>query len=83
MNTSAVFRIISSVAGRLARIAAGLALIGAGLGRVRGIGGWILAIIGLVPLAAGTFDWCVLAPLFGLPFEGPRLRLTLESEQRA
>jgi hypothetical protein len=83
MNTSAFFRFISSDAGRLVRIAAGLALIGARLGRVRGIGGWIMSIIGLVPLAAGTLDWCVLGPLSGLPFEGPRLRLAIESEPHA
>jgi hypothetical protein len=35
-------------------------------------------VIGLVPLAAGVFDRCVFAPLFGLPFAGPRLRQTLE-----
>jgi hypothetical protein len=44
---------------------------------VGGVGGWILAIVGLVPLAAGLFDWCVFAPLFGLPFVGPRLRQAL------
>ena len=36
------------------------------------------AVIGLVPLAAGVFDWCFFAPLFRLPFAGPRLRQTLE-----
>jgi hypothetical protein len=31
-------------------------------------------LIGLVPLAAGIFDFCVLAPLFGAPFKGPEIR---------
>lgn len=80
---TAFFRFIASPAGRALRILAGLVLIAIGLGWVQGIGGWILAIIGLVPLAAGAFDRCVFAPLFGLPFAGRRLRRALEGEQHA
>ena len=72
------FGFISSPAGRVVRIVAGLALILVGLLVLEGIGGWILAIVGLVPLLAGLFDWCVFAPLFGLPFVGPRLREALQ-----
>jgi hypothetical protein len=79
---NAFFRFIASLAGRLIRIIAGLALVAIGLLLVQGIAGWILAIVGLVPLLAGIFDRCVFAPLFGLPFDGPRLRSTLsDSEQ--
>jgi hypothetical protein len=60
------------------RIIAGLALILIGLLAVGHIWGWILAIVGLVPLLAGLFDRCVFAPLFGLPFVGPRLRRALQ-----
>ena len=67
------FKFIASPVGRIVRIVAGLALILIGLLVLEGIGGWILAIVGLVPLVAGLFDWCVFAPLFGLPFVGPRL----------
>ena len=74
----AVFRFLASSAGRLVRAVAGLALIVVGLAVVGGVGGWILAIVGLVPLAAGVFDRCVFAPLFGLPFVGPSLRQKLE-----
>jgi hypothetical protein len=74
----AVFRFLASSAGRVVRAVAGLALIVVGLAVVGGIVGWILALVGLVPLAAGVFDRCVFAPLFGLPFAGPRLRQTLE-----
>ena len=51
--------------GRLARGAAGAAMvaIGAGLGGAW----WALAAVGLVPLAAGLGDVCLLAPLFGAP----------------
>lgn len=72
------FKFISSPTGRIVRIVAGLALILVGLLVIKGLGGWILAIVGLVPLAAGLFDRCVFAPLFGLPFVGPRLRQALQ-----
>jgi Protein of unknown function (DUF2892) len=39
-----------------------------------GAAGWLLAIIGFVPLLAGAFDVCVLAPLFHQPFNGSDLR---------
>lgn len=75
---NAFFRFLASPTGRVTRIIAGLALILIGLLVLKGIGGWILAIVGLVPLAAGLFDRCVFAPLFGLPFVGPRLREALQ-----
>jgi hypothetical protein len=74
----AFFRFIASPSGRVVRILAGLVLIAIGLGWIHGIGGWILAIVGLVPLGAGVFDRCVFAPLFGLPFVGSRLRRAVE-----
>jgi hypothetical protein len=74
----AIFRFLASSAGRLVRAVAGLILIVVGIAVVGGTVGWILAVVGLVPLAAGVFDRCVFAPLFGLPFAGPSLRQTLE-----
>jgi hypothetical protein len=74
----AIFRFLASSAGRMVRAVAGLALIVLGLAVVGGVAGWILAIVGLVPLLAGVLDRCVFAPLFGLPFAGPRLRETLK-----
>ena len=76
---NAFFRFVASPTGRVIRIVAGLALILIGLLALEGLAGWILAIVGLVPLAAGVFDWCVFAPLFGLPFVGPRLRQALQN----
>jgi hypothetical protein len=61
-------RFMSSLAGRLIRIVAGIILIIVGLTVVHGTGGVILAIVGLVPLVAGIFNFCVFAPLFGGPF---------------
>jgi len=61
-------RFMSSTYGRLLRIVAGIVLIVLGLAVVHGTGGIILAIVGLVPLVAGLFNFCVFAPLFGGPF---------------
>ena len=63
-------RFMTSLAGRLLRIVAGIALIVIGLAVIHGTGGIILAVIGLVPLVAGVFNFCVFAPLFGGPFLG-------------
>jgi hypothetical protein len=71
------FRFIASSTGRLVRVVAGLVLIALGVWVVQGVGAWILIIVGLVPLVAGVFDWCVLAPPFGRPFLGRQLRREL------
>jgi hypothetical protein len=78
MNT--LFGFLASPTGRGTRIVAGLALITIGLLALGGTWGWILAIVGLVPLLAGLFDRCVFAPLFGLPFVGDRLRQALQAK---
>lgn len=70
-------RLIASPGGRAARIALGTGLIGTGL--ALGRKGWALSALGLVPLAMGAFDWCLLAPLSGLPFDGPQVRAILGS----
>lgn len=70
------FRFVASPAGRGIRIAAGLALVGAGFARTNKPNWALLGVI-LVPLSAGLFDWCFLAPFAGKPFEGEPLRETL------
>ena len=67
-------RIMSSSFGRLLRVFAGIVLIVLGLGLVHGAGGIILAVVGLVPLVAGLFNYCVFAPLFGGPFLATELQ---------
>lgn len=74
------FRFMAGSAGRAVRIVAGLILVAVGIWVVQGIGGWVLVIVGLVPLLAGAFDRCVFAPLFGLPFVGPSLRRAVEDK---
>lgn len=67
------FRFIASPIGRAVRIAAGLALAGTSL---RGAKKPNLPMLGisLVPLTAGLFDWCLMGPLAGKPFQGEALR---------
>ena len=77
------FRFIAGPVGRLVRVIAGVALIVIGLWLVQGVVGWILAVVGLVPLLAGLFDRCVFAPLFGLPFDGFQLRRALNKGDQA
>jgi len=69
-----LYRFLASGPGRVVRIVVGVALIAIGSGIVGGSGGWILALVGLIPAVAGIFDFCVFAPLAGLPFDGDRLR---------
>jgi hypothetical protein len=61
-------KFMASLVGRLVRVVAGIALILIGLLSVGGAWGTVLAVVGLVPLVAGLFDFCVFAPLFGGPF---------------
>lgn len=72
MNPFVTF--MASTAGRGLRIVAGIALIAVGLLVVGETLGIILAVVGVVPLAAGVFDFCVFAPLFGAPFKGEQIR---------
>ncbi len=63
-----------SIWGRLLRIAAGIGLIYLGYFVIKGVGGDIVAVIGLAPIVAGIFDFCIFAPLFGAPFWGKNIR---------
>ncbi len=63
-----------SGAGRITRIIAGVVLIALGLMVIGGTWGIVLAIVGLVPLLAGLFDYCVFAPLFGYALSGKEIR---------
>jgi len=64
---------MSSTAGRVARVIAGIILVVVGL-LLGGTVGWILGIVGLVPLAAGIFDVCLFAPLLKQPMSGKDVR---------
>ena len=63
---------INSPLGRLLRVVAGVALIGSGLTQRGTKTGVILSVVGLVPLAAGTFNLCLISALLGGPISGAR-----------
>jgi hypothetical protein len=65
---------LASPAGRITRVVAGIALVAWGLFGLSGTAGIAVIIIGLVPLLAGAFDFCVFAPLFGAPLSGQKIR---------
>jgi hypothetical protein len=67
-------KFLASTAGRITRNIAGIALIAVGMLVIHGVGGIVLAVVGLVPLVAGLFDFCVFAPLFGAPLGGKQIR---------
>ena len=63
-------RFMSSSAGRGLRIIAGLGLIVWGLLT----GSILLVVVGVLPLAAGVFNFCLIAPLLGVPFMGNQIK---------
>ena len=65
---------MASTAGRVLRAVVGAALLYVGLQMMAGVGGIIVAVVGVVMLAAGVFDFCLFAPLFGNPFSGKKIR---------
>jgi hypothetical protein len=71
---SAFAQLIAGTSGRIARVVAGLVLIGVGMGVIGGTTGTVVSVVGLAPLAAGTFDVCLVAPLVGAPFQGRDIR---------
>jgi membrane-bound ClpP family serine protease len=68
-------KFMASKTGRITRVVAGILLIVLGFFAVNNeVVGIILIVVGLVPLVAGLFDFCVFAPLFGAPMSGPKIR---------
>jgi len=76
---SGLVAFMSRPAGRIARVVAGIVLIV--VGAVVGGAGWFLAVVGLVPLAAGAFDVCLLGPVFGQPLRGVQVRGNVASRR--
>ena len=63
-------RIMASGYGRLIRLGFGIALIAVGLTLVPRPAGLAIAVFGLVPIVAGAFNLCPIAPLWGGHFFG-------------
>ena len=60
---------MSKPAGRILRIVAGVILIGVGL-YFQGVWGYVVVAVGVVPVLAGVFNFCLIAPILGAPFRG-------------
>lgn len=65
-------RFMASGHGRIARVATGLGLMGAGLFLLPSPTGLVVAALGLIPVAAGAFNRCPVAPAWGGHFVGAR-----------
>ena len=61
---------MSSPLGRVLRVVFGGLLIYVGLNVVQGVGGTVIALLGIVPIAAGLVNLCILGPLLGAPVRG-------------
>jgi hypothetical protein len=66
-------KFMASNSGRILRVIAGAALIILGI-TMRSAGGYVLVLIGLLPMVAGIFDVCIFAPLFRMPLAGRAIR---------
>lgn len=55
--------------GRGIRIVAGIVLMGWGFGQGTTLG-TAAGVFGIVALAAGAMNWCLIGPLLGAPFKG-------------
>lgn len=62
-------RFMSEPIGRAIRVVAGMALIALGF-VIGGMVGLFVGVIGLAPLAAGVFNFCLIGPLVGGYFSG-------------
>ena len=71
---SGLAQFLASGAGRTVRAVAGLALIWWGFSHRAGAIGILVMLVGVVPLAAGVFDFCVLSRALGGPFSGAAIR---------
>ncbi len=66
-------RFLASDAGRLVRVGGGLGLMSLGWRR-GGLGGAVLALVGLIPLTCGVTDRCLISYLLGGPIKGQEIR---------
>jgi len=74
---------MASAAGRITRVVAGIALILTGIFAIGDTAGWIVAAVGLLPLAAGAFDFCTITGLFGGRWSGASVRACVRGAVKA
>lgn len=66
-------KFINSGAGRAVRVVAGLALLAVGYTQRDAGWGPLVMLLGVVPLAAGAFNWCLISALLGGPLDGDKV----------
>ncbi|MGZ6133038.1 MAG: YgaP family membrane protein [Myxococcaceae bacterium] len=67
---------MASPLGRGLRVVFGGVLIYVGLSVVQGVAGTIIAAAGIVPIATGLLNVCLIGPLIGAPMKGSSLPKT-------
>ena len=65
-------KFINTTTGRWVRIIAGILLVAWGYS-MDGTTGTVVLIVGLVPLVAGLFNWCLVSALLGGPIQGSKV----------
>jgi hypothetical protein len=73
-------KFMTSGMGRGARIVLGLVILSVGLLVVQGTLGLIMAVVALVPIAGGVFDYCLVGAALGYPFWGAEARKKLSNQ---
>lgn len=64
---------VNSLAGRIVRLLAGIGLISWGYAQRESTTGLLLMVGGLIPLAAGAFNLCLISALLGGPIRGAKI----------
>lgn len=70
-------KFMTSSAGRIARVILGIAIIALGQLVVQGTVGTVMSVVGLIPIAGGLLDFCLIGKALGYPFKGSEARAQL------
>ena len=73
----AVVKFMTSGMGRAARVVLGLVILSVGLFVVKGVPGTIMALVALIPISGGLFDFCLIGFALGYPLKGEAARKQL------
>ena len=73
-------KFMTSGMGRGARIVLGIVILSVGVLVVQGTPGLIMAVVALVPIAGGVFDYCLVGAALGYPFWGAEARKKLAGQ---
>ena len=68
----ALISFLQSPSGRMLRVILGLGVIVVGILFLQGMAGFLVAVIGLIPICTAHSGVCVIGPFFGYTFEGYR-----------